>query len=876
MPDILTSGGQTLIKNSYASAPSLNLTLICNGEEPTSIFDSLGNLLVAGIDPPTVAPSVVDAGSGGSLVAGYVAYRYVYAATRRYPFVENVTAAGGSVAPRSNPSDSSAPFLCVVNHKNTITLTKTTRSDIDKIWIYRTETFATAQLAATASEAGQLFYLGAVNNDGNSGTITYTDNTDIVAGEQLEFDNFFAPTAAFCVYYEPYFYAFGNFPLEVQVEISYNTVGPITTITLDDADILKWFKGREGQSIKFSEVTTGGYDGFGTYYFHWLTDTTAQLTVDTEGTNGYISLLGTTTATIFGFSTVLYRSKANNPFGWGKTVTVGTLAIPELFVLKVGGGIGTGIVVLPSNAILKLDTENPAKCYSLNLKLQDDDSFVSSLRILSDTYSTSINSTQFPTLNRNKNAAIWSLDTKNYSILECDGSQQIPVSDAVFKFLRTIDASEEAQRNYHGVFDPYTECNFIWVRELDAQPIITHALYQHVPTGQWGMLLDFDITASSSLQDATTNEVLILGGTDTGIFGRILKPFKFINWLADPTEFITGGYEVNTVGTSPNLVIISRENAIEQAEHLTYFKFYFFDVSLAEKSIFVFYDVDSTGDPAPVESVGFDFIIRISVALAASVSTALSAIRAAMISAISSLVSTFSFPTTFVALGGTYNNGATISAANSLTAYNTEVVNYSDGYRFTLNIANYSGHGILGIDALIGVWTLLETGNTGRSALWIRILSSSGTFYIYDETYGDTTLLDGNIASVSTQHLTVWFGLIQCKFQKSFDLNAITKRKTLKEIWLAAQEALLLIVGTSSHEFYAKKFLAGFNDQEDQEPQVLLIPKQDVDAAGSLRDMFLITPKSIPPNPFKSFGITVIQRGYTDHKIYNMALKMGT
>lgn len=868
MPTILTSGGQNLIKNSCASAPSLDLTLICNGEEPTSIFDSLGNILIAGIDKPTVAPTVVDGGSGGVGIVGYVAYRYVYAATRRYPFVENITAAGGSVAPRSNPSVSSTPFLITALHKQTITVTKTQRSDIDKIWIYRTETFSTALLTAEASEAGQLFFLASINNDGNPGTATYTDNTDVVGGEQLEFDNFPAPTSAFCVFYEPYFYLFGNLPLVVAVTITYSTVGPVTTITLTDTTILKWFKGRNKQFIKFAEVSTGGFDGFGTFYFRWLSDTTAQLVTNTEAnTNGYISLLGTTTATIFGYSTTLYRSKANNPFGWGKTVTVGSLAIPELYTLKVGGGIGTGIAVLPSDAILKLDTENPAKCYSLNLKLQDDEDFESTLRILSDTYSTSINSTQFPTLNRNKNASVCSLDSKNYSILECNGAQQIPISDAVVKFLRTIDVSEAAQRNYHGVFDPYTECNFVWLREEGALPIITHCVYQHMPTGQWGMMLDFDITASSSLQDATTNETLILGGTDTGIFGRLLKPFKFVNWLADPTSTKPCGYKIFASSTNQHTLILAREIPMEMAEDLTDVKIYFLNALGAQKSIFLYYNINASS--APAGSVGFDYILSIVTAVGDSVTTILNTITTAIANVISASD-----------LGLAQAAGINEILLQSISGTVTNSV--SESYNTTITASPYDEHlqvqrtvfgqTFLITSEAIGRWMLAELPN--NQSIWLRIVFTFNALAYFDSYYGDITLLNTTI--VGDGFLTLFIGLNQCRFQKHFDLNAITKRKTLKEIWIAASLALNKILGTSSNFYYNSKILIGFNDQLNEEPETLILPKQDIDGAGVVRDMFFITPKQIPSNPFKTFGITVIQRGYTDHKIYNMALKMTT
>src|SRR4030095_1475197 len=141
----LLAGTQNRWKDSYAAAPVLGLTLRANGEERVKVFDGVALLVNAGIDAPTVAPTCAAGSAGGSLTNGkFVAYRYVYAATIRYPYVENAITAGGSPAPRSNPSPRSAVFTVTATGKCVVTVTGTTRLDIDRIWIYRTNQFSTS------------------------------------------------------------------------------------------------------------------------------------------------------------------------------------------------------------------------------------------------------------------------------------------------------------------------------------------------------------------------------------------------------------------------------------------------------------------------------------------------------------------------------------------------------------------------------------------------------------------------------------------------------------------------------------------------------------------------------------------------------------
>lgn len=539
VPIIVSSNISKRTKPTFASSAVVGLTVRATGEEETQVLDHHGNMFPASIYEPTVAPTI-GYSTGGSVTPNKrVAYRYVYAATNRYPMVENAVSMDGMLSPRSQPS----PWVVAdTTGGNRIVLTiphaPAGRLDIDEIWVFRTEYFedsaAGTTLAETAAEAGQIFYIGKIATiSGFPGNVTYNDDREITSTDQLELDNFAAPTFWLVWYDDPYWYGFGNLPFEA--DVTWATDGSFTLDTPNE----KWFTGRNGQDLRFIGVNVGGYDGLGTFKFKWVSATTGQ-TVDEEGNDLAFNIAtpaGSGIATLQGPATTLYRSKRRNPFAWGTTVTVGEQRVSAQNVFRVGGGHGTAIFSLPNLPYLILSTEGPAAMYSLDLRTAGTDAFEGSKFTLSRQYSVSSHWSQFVATRGDGSTVMWGLDAKNFAILECDGNSVRVVSNKVSKTLRTISTNISKQLMSHGAYDSFHQINCIWFPTANASTPCNFLIFQHVPTGSWFFCDEHDIICSAAFNDPKVNTNKIFVGTEAGLLGQAFVDGRYNNWLP-----VTGGY----------------------------------------------------------------------------------------------------------------------------------------------------------------------------------------------------------------------------------------------------------------------------------------------------------------------------------------------
>lgn len=515
-------------KPTLASSPILGLTVRATGEERTKLLDNHGNQFDCEIPEPTVAPSVADNGSGNLTNGKWIAYRYVYASTVRYPFVENDNAMGGSVAPRGNPSDTETYNITGSGNRQVrVTMTKSTRADLNEIWLFRTTFFDDETSAQTAADAGQAFYIGKVTFTPGAGTVTYDDNSLTDGTDAIELDNFPAPTFQFVWHVDPFFYGIGNFPFEA--EASWDSSGVVTLLT---PAVDKWYTGRDGQIVHLEGVTTGGYDGLGSFIFLRLSSSTMQLT--TDGTTPASVAAGSGTVTVQGPPTTLYRSKFRNPFSWGETIVSGSSSTPVQWLHKIGGGRATAIFSVPNIPYLVLSTEYPAAMYALDLRLADTDSFRGSQLTISEQYSISSHWSQFvATRTEDRAFVMWGLDAKNYCILECDGNSVRVVSDKVAKTLRAISTDPSRQLMSHGIYDPYYQNNCVWFPTANSIAPVNWLVFQHVPTGAWFFQDENDLLCSAVYQDPALNVFKIYAGTQSGLMGQIFVEGKYDNWLPE-------------------------------------------------------------------------------------------------------------------------------------------------------------------------------------------------------------------------------------------------------------------------------------------------------------------------------------------------------
>jgi hypothetical protein len=518
------------VKPTFATAPTVGLTVRANGEESPTVLGADGSQHSIFLPSANTAPVIEDDSVVAEMVGlanKWAGWTYVYASVAFYPFVENAVAIGGSVAPRGNPNLQTAHQITADEQGVTLEIPQVSRDDIDEIWIFRTEFFDTEDEAMLNVIAGNAFYIGKIENDPSDApnTVFYNDTDPLTGLDQVESDNGYLPNFRYVIYRDPYWWGWGNVPFQAQAEW---TSDGVITITEDDK---QWFIGREHQFLRLEGVTEGGIDGKGLFAFQYLTNLTAQTTDNV--TEIEIGSDGSGTVVIQGPPSTLYRSKIRNPFSWGRTTIIGDLQIPEEYAFKVGGGIGTAIGVVPNTSLLLLSTEFPAGMFTLDLRLAGTDDFEHSLRQISDFYSYSSHFSQFPATRQDNRIVLWGWDAKNYCILETDGFSIYPVSQQVSKTLRTMTQDRSRQQLAHGAFDTRNRLNCLWLPTANSGMLVNFLICQHAPTGQWFMQNEQDVLCSAQFQDGDTNLNKIYVGTQSGFLGEAFAEGWYWNWLSN-------------------------------------------------------------------------------------------------------------------------------------------------------------------------------------------------------------------------------------------------------------------------------------------------------------------------------------------------------
>lgn len=513
------------VKPSFASSAIAGLTVRANGEEVVSVLDMNGNMVDASF-PIGVAPTVTNNATASVLPVGkWAAWAYVYAATSRYPFVENDVSIGGSLAPRGNPSPATAQVIDGSGHGKHIVAPGIVRTDVDQIWFFRTAFFNTQIEAQTSADAGNLFFIGATTHTG-VGSVAFDDNNSTEGGDLVEVDNFAVPTFQFVVYRDPYWWGWGNYPLSATASW---TTGGVVTLT----DGTKWFSGRNNQYVRLGDLTTQGIGNLGLWKFKFLTNTTAQLVLDDGTTNATLALAGAGTVVVQGPPTTLYRSKARNPFSWGfTTVLANEDRIPETYAFKIGGGLGTAIAVIPNLPYLQISTEYPAGTFTLDLRQAGNTGFENTLRQISNFYSITSHFSQFAATREDDSVVLWGWDAKNFCILACDGFAIQPISQAVSKTLRHMTQTRSRQILAHGAYDARNRLNCLWLPTSNADAQVNLLVCQHAPTAQWFIHDEHDVLCSAQFQDGDTNLSKIFIGTETGFMGEAFAEGFYANWIS--------------------------------------------------------------------------------------------------------------------------------------------------------------------------------------------------------------------------------------------------------------------------------------------------------------------------------------------------------
>lgn len=536
---ILISGLQNRVKNSAAFAEELGLMLIANGEEIPYLLSPQGEKIPAGFVPSTITPTVADNSSGNLTNGDYAVYAVVYVSENTFSLV--------AAKLYSNPSALSAIYHITGSGDRKVTITFHGINDpyITHVYVYRTALQTTSNLAQTAADAGLLNFIGKVANANTS--LTLDDNTlSVIGNDPIQYTNFIAPQFRFVVWDGQYFWGFANHPFNAQA--SWATDG---TLVLQNPSIDKFFGGRDNQFITFDGVTTGGIDNRGTYLFKQTGDYTGKVILE-DGSDATLPSATIGNIVIVGQTANLYRSAYRNPFSWGYLQNVAGTFIPSLWQLKVSGSLGTAIAIIPDQQLLKVDMEFPALCLTFALQTSGTDVFQNSRRQVSRLYSVTSHFSQFFAISGGRQV-LWGMDYKNLAIVQCDGYTQVPISGPISILLRKLSKNRSLHLLSHGIYDPVTEINAIWLSSstVDEAGSIANfdiCVYQHAPTGFWGVFSDYGILSSAAIEDPNTSARSTLVGTENGFLGKAFDTNTYGNWL--PSDSIYNGFICNATANS--------------------------------------------------------------------------------------------------------------------------------------------------------------------------------------------------------------------------------------------------------------------------------------------------------------------------------------
>lgn len=539
---ILSENIQSERRDCIVWCDNIKIGMRANAEEKTSMIDIAGNMYPAGIPVPTAAPTASNSTTGATRVAdGFYGYAYIYAAKNRYPYLDASKAMQGSIAPRGNPSPILIHQVTGGPRRVIVTVTGSSRLDVDQIIIYRTVRWATADEATLAANAGQMFSIGLVTNA--LPTVAYNDDALLpTATEQIENDNFFAPTMQYIVWDGTYLWGIGNDPLIKLV----NWSG--TVVALNDSG--KWFDGRDGQLATIVGVTTGGIDGRGTYLFKEESSITASMTIDGTTPVSLTPSTGSGYLKVQGPSTTLFRSKRLNPLSWGETTIIGQGQVVSLFARKISGGRATAISIIPGGEYLKIDVKDKNKAYRFSLRAAGTPNFEATRTEIDDS-SVSQHFSQFVATRQDGRKVLWGWDADNHAIIECDGNSQQIISQPVFNTLRNLQTETSRAQYAQGFCNEELELNICflpWGESINATDL---AIFQHYPSGKWGTALVGDLLSSCTLRDPVTNLLRFLGGRDSGLLVEQQREDTFANLGTFTWGIDSYGPDVNQITLEP-------------------------------------------------------------------------------------------------------------------------------------------------------------------------------------------------------------------------------------------------------------------------------------------------------------------------------------
>lgn len=526
---IITSDSGYTTPASVAAAPDLGLTLVADGENLPVLLDRSGITYKCGIDSPANAPVRVSTFTNSLRVC----YVYVYA-INSLPKVEHTNAAGGKIYPRSNPSPVSAPMDVNYPTANIIEVQPSPDPQITSIFIYRTDGFIDPAEATDAAKAGLLYFVNEVPNTG-SAAIRYSDTVEVISGDAVSYDNFKAPLFSNVVYVEPYFYAGGVNKLRANVFLGF---GGEVILQGDD----RVSEGRNGSVATFDGVTSGGFDGKGRYYFKRNNSEIGQLYSDAALTQlATCQSQGLTTMTLDGVSNVLYRSAPRNPFAWGETDYIGEAILPKMFGVRVGGGRIVSITEIGSSSSLKVDTVEPRKSFTFNLRATTTTDFIQTRKPVNSTISVNSQRAQIEIPVMDELEALVGVDLFTKTFFSTDGTSVRPITAEILQWLRDL-TYQTVGDSVHTLYDPRNNMvSFLVAVSSFANFAKVYMSYCfHLPSKTWYRYIAPDINCSLLVFDQTRQDYRLLVGSSFGRIGSLddRDLGSYCSWWLNPDGYM--------------------------------------------------------------------------------------------------------------------------------------------------------------------------------------------------------------------------------------------------------------------------------------------------------------------------------------------------
>jgi hypothetical protein len=304
-----------------------------------------------------------------------------------------------------------------------------------------------------------------------------------------------------------------------------------------------FFDGILGWTIKFTDDTSGGFDGRGSYFANFVSSTEIQL-IDANGdATNYEGSTGSDKE----FSLFL----PGNVLRWCKDGEPESYPTSNTYTFE---GNVTGLAQLPNLPILMVCTDTP-KIFIFDLTLLGTVDFKTKKRLISTEYS----ATSHYSLVGVGRGRLRGIDATRKCIFESDGVSVEDITKfSVPKIFDYLDDNETKIENWHCAYDPVQYLFGAFVSFRNSHRTIDFCIGQNTKTGGWFFNYEKDLLCTGEYIDPDTGVRMVLGGTEGltsagisiggAVWGRIWAPGTYDEWV--PANTLRSGTITSATSTS--------------------------------------------------------------------------------------------------------------------------------------------------------------------------------------------------------------------------------------------------------------------------------------------------------------------------------------